>query len=192
MDCARAVTRFLEQVNRLARLPFITDAEMDDLFGEEVAAALSTLHHYGQEEGVCLHCESRCCLACRCEVYAPELGCCPVQELRPVLCRFHFCDRFRAAGSHLMDELGDLFFECLLAADRDGNFRVRLLESPPLVHSAPDFVAAASPWVKAVREGRMLPQRAEKVIRREVQRHRTAVPQDAVPIGPRSSVTSHK
>ena len=180
MDRAKVVVRFLEGVDRLPRLPFITDAEMDDLFGEEVVAALSTLHHYGQEEGVCLHCESRCCLACRCEVYSPEFGCCPVQELRPVLCRFPFCNRFRVAGSAFMDELGDLFFECLLAADRDGNPRVRLFESSPLAHGAPDVVAAVSPWVKAVREGRMPPQRAEKVIRREAQKHRTAVPQNVV------------
>ena len=180
LDKGNAVARFLEGVDRLVRLPLITDAEMDDLFGHEVAAALAQLDRHNQQEQLCLHCDSRCCLACRCEVYLPEFGRCPIQGLRPVLCRLHFCDRFRVAGSPLMDELGDIFFESLLAADRDGNPRVRLFESPPLVHSAPDFIAAVSSWVNAVREGTLASRDAEKAIRREAQKFRSAVQAGAV------------
>ena len=174
IDKAKAVGRFLERVDRLDRLPLITDAEMDDLFGQEVAAALAQLDRRNQEKEACLHCDSRCCLACRCELYVPEFGRCPIQGLRPVLCRLHFCDRFRVAGSSLMDELGDIFFESLLAADRDGNIRVRLFESPPLVGSAPEFIATVSPWVKAVREGALAPHHAEKLVHQQACKHRTA------------------
>ena len=173
IDKEKAVSRFLERVDWLDRLPLITDAEMDDLFGDEVAAALAELDRRNQEEELCLHCDSRCCLACRCELYVPRFSRCPIQGLRPVLCRLHFCDRFRVAGSSLMDDLGDIFFESLLAADREGDPRVRLFEAPPLVGSAPDLIAVVSPWVKAVREGTLAPRYAGKAVHREAKKHRT-------------------
>ncbi len=171
----KAVRNFLEHVDSLTQLPLITDSEMRILFGEEVMAAIEQLDRYNQAERLCSGCESRCCLACRCELYAPEFGCCPIYEYRPVLCRLHFCNDFRAAGNSIIVELGDIFFDSLLAADREGNPRVRLFESPPLTNAAPALVRAASPWVEMVREGTINPDHALSAIIREAQRYHSEV-----------------
>lgn len=175
MDKEKAIRSFLEHVDRLPRLPLVTDMEMDALFGEEVAAALAHLDRHNQAEQMCLQCESRCCQVCQCELYTPQFSRCPIQEFRPVLCRLHFCNRFRVAGSTLMDELGDIFFDSLLAADREGNPGVRLFESPPLSIAAPGLIAATSPWMQALREGTANPEQVEKKVRREAEKYRTAV-----------------
>ncbi|MBL7166391.1 MAG: hypothetical protein ISS55_07900 [Dehalococcoidales bacterium] len=175
MDKEKAIRSFLEHVDRLPRLPLVTDVEMDALFGEEVAAALAQMDRHNQAEQMCLQCESRCCQVCQCELYTPQFSRCPIQELRPVLCRFHFCNRFRVAGSTLMDELGDIFFDSLLAADREGNPRVRLFESPPLSIVAPGLVAAISPWIQALLEGTADSEQVEKKVCREAEKYRTVV-----------------
>ena len=175
MDMARAVETFLEQVDRLTRLPLILDAEMGTLFGREVVSAVEVLDRYNREQGLCMRCESRCCQTCRCELYAPQFSGCPIREFRPVLCRLHFCNRFLAGGGPLVEELGDIFFESLLAADHQGNPRVRLFEAPPLAISAPDLVAATSPWIGAVRAGTLDAAEAERAVRKEAEKHRIAV-----------------
>lgn len=180
MDMVTAVETFLEQVDRLTRLPLITDAEMGTLFGREVVSAVEVLNRHNREKDVCRRCESRCCQACHCELYAPQFSRCPIQDLRPVLCRLHFCSWFGEAGGQLVKELGDIFCESLLAADRDGNARVRLFESPPLAMSAPGLVAVTVPWVEAVRDGRMDAESAEKAVRREAEKYRTPVGAGAV------------
>jgi len=115
----KALRSFLGHIDSLTRLPLITDSEMSSLFGEEVVAAIEQLDRYNQAESLCSNCESRCCLACRCELYAPEFGCCPIHEYRPVLCRLHFCNTFSETDNSTIVELGDIFFDCLLAADHE-------------------------------------------------------------------------
>lgn len=169
----KAVTNFLQYIDRLTRLPLITDSEMSSLFGEEVVAAIEQLDRYNQEKQLCSDCVSRCCLACRCELYIPEFGCCPIHEYRPVLCRFHFCDSFREVGSSIIRELGDIFFDSLSAADREGSPRARSFESPPLAIAAPSLVTAISPWVKMVREDTADPANAVSAIMRVAERYRS-------------------
>ena len=53
MDKEKAIAIFLERVERLAQLPLVTDLEMDELFGEGVAAALSELNRFNQKEQIC-------------------------------------------------------------------------------------------------------------------------------------------
>jgi len=166
MDKKKAIEAFLDGVDRLSHLPLVTDAEMDMLFGDEVAAALAWLDRFNQQERVCLECQGQCCRACRCEVYSARFRGCPIQGLRPMLCRMHFCDRFRPAGSELVDELGDIFFAGVLAADLAGNPRVRLFECPPLVGGAPGLVATVSPLVEGVREGTLDADCVSKAVRR--------------------------
>jgi len=89
MDKPKAVRIFLERVERLTHLPLITDAEMQELYGEEVAAALDSLARMEQEKGFCRDCRARCCPAVRCELYAPEFDRCPIFDLRPPVCRLH-------------------------------------------------------------------------------------------------------
>jgi len=166
-----ALRNFLERVEQLSQLPLITDLEMNELFGEEVAAALAELNRYNQHEQVCWHCEKTCCQVTGCEFYAPQFSQCPIHDFRPVVCRLHFCHRFHITGSSLVEELGDIFFDGLLAADRDGSTRVRLFDSPPLAGSSPDLVAVTSPWMNAVRAGSLGPEYAAKLIRQEAEKY---------------------
>ena len=174
MNRAKVISSFLEHLERLSRLPLITDRETAKLFGEEVVVALMELDRLNQDGEVCLHCESRCCQAIACEFYAPQFSHCPIYDLRPVVCRFHFCHRFEAntRGGSLARELGDIFLDGLLAADHDGSARVRLFDCPPLGRAAPDLVAAATPWVNAVREGSLNPEQAEKQIYQVAEKYR--------------------
>lgn len=189
MNKENAIRDFLENVEQLQRLPLVTDSEMDELFGEDVAAALADLNRYNQEEQVCLHCQSRCCPAISCELYAPQFSQCPVYDFRPAVCRLHFCHRFHFTGSTLIEELGDILFDSLFTADRYGSTRVRLFDCPPLTGSAPGLIAVTSPWVNAVREDRLSPEYAGELIRREVEKHRTPpthgeMPTEDFPLSP--------
>lgn len=174
MDREKAISNFLERIEQLEQLPLITDLEMNWLYGEEVAAALSELESLNREKQICTECRDRCCQTCSCELYAPQFRQCPIYEFRPVVCRLHFCHRFQARGSPLIKELADIFFESLLAADREGSSRVRLFDSPPLSTTAPDFVAVTSPRVNAVRDGSLKPESAAELIRQEAGKYRIA------------------
>jgi hypothetical protein len=84
----------------------------------------------------------------------------------------HFCKQFSANGNKLVDQVCDIFFECLLAADRAGNPRVRLFDSPPLAMASPDLVERTAPFAKAVREDSMEPHTALRLIGREAEKYR--------------------
>jgi len=172
IDKLKAVETFVQRVEQLSRLPFITDEEMEELFGEEVIAAISRLDRLNREKQLCTACQKHCCELARCELYALSFGRCPVHDLRPVLCRLHFCFRFQGEGNPLVDELSDIFFECVLAADRAGNPRARLFDSPPLVLHCPELVAAVEPRVKAVREGTANPDKVAAFVRSNVEKYR--------------------
>lgn len=173
MNKKKAIASFLEYVEQLSRLPLIADSEMHRLFGEEVAMAVAKMDRVNREEQICLLCQSRCCLACGCELYAPEFGQCPIYEFRPVLCRLHFCHRFNSAGRSVVVELGDIFFDSLLAAEQAGIARVRLFESPPLARYAPGLIAITAPWVDAVKKGSLSPKYARKLICLEAEKYQT-------------------
>ena len=82
----------------------------------------------------------------------------------------------------MVEELGDIFFDSLLAADRYGSTRVRLFDSPPLAQSAPNLVAATTHWVNAVREGSLNPEYAEKLVLHEAEKYCIARTYSAAPI----------
>jgi len=164
MDKKKAINNFLRYIDKLHRLPLITDSEMLELFGEEVITAVAEIDRFNHEGQICSRCQSRCCLVAGCELYAPEFGQCPIFEFRPVLCRLHFCHRFNDAGRSMVIELGDIFFDSLLAGEQNDNDRVRLFESPPLAKHAPGLIKATAPWVDAVRKGSLNPEYARALI----------------------------
>ena len=172
MNKQQAIETFLDRLEKLTRLPLITDAEMNGLFGEEVAALLAELNRYNREEQVCQNCENRCCQAISCEFYVPEFDQCPIYDFRPAVCRLHFCHRFHIADNSVMKDLADIFFDSLVAADRHGSNRVRLFDSPPLAICSPDFIAATSPWLDKVREGTLNHEEAAELIRQEAEKYR--------------------
>ena len=173
MNQKKAVASFMEHVGQLSRLPLITDSEMDDLYGEEVTAAVAEMDRVNREEQICLQCQNRCCPACGCELYAPQFGQCPIHSFRPVLCRLHFCHRFNTAGRSIVIELGDIFFDSLSAAEQAGSDKVRLFESPPLAGHAAGLTTAAAPLVDAVRSNSLDPEYARKLISQEAGKYQT-------------------
>jgi len=172
MDKNNAVRIFLERVEQVSRLPLITDAEMESLYGEEVTAALVYLTRVEEREGFCRNCQSRCCPAVRCELYAPQFDQCPIYDLRPPVCRLHYCHRFFANDDSLLKDLSDVFLDSLLAIEQAGSDKVRLFDAPPLARCAPGFVEASSRWIESVREGTLLPADAMALIRREAENWR--------------------
>jgi len=170
---AQAINSFLENIEQLSGLPFISDSEINSLFGEEVAAALARLNHYARERQICLCCEGRCCKIAHCELYAPQFERCPIYDFRPVVCRLHFCQQFQTTGSSLVKELGDIFFESLTAADSYGSAKVRMFDNPPLSICCSDFVEAVTPWVDAVQEGSLNPKRAVELIQCEMEKFKS-------------------
>jgi hypothetical protein len=182
MNKEKAVAHFMEHVEQLSRLPLITDSEMYELYGEEVAEAVAEMDQVNREEQICLDCQSRCCLGCSCELYAPQFGQCPIYDLRPVLCRLHFCHRFNAAGRSIVVELGDIFFESLSAAEQAGSDKVRLFECPPLAEHAPGLTATTTHWVNAVRRGSLDPEYARKLINHEAEKYQTPRRKSGAPL----------
>ena len=173
MNKEKAVASFIEHVEQLSRLPLITDAEMDELYGEEVAAAVAEMDRANREEQICLQCQNRCCPACGCELYAPQFVQCPIYSFRPVLCRLHFCHRFNTAGRSVVVELGDIFFDSLSAAEQAGSDKARLFESPPLAGHAAGLTTATAPLVDAVKRNSLDPEHVRKLINQEAENYQT-------------------
>jgi hypothetical protein len=175
MDKARAIEIFQEQLEQMTRLPLITDAEMDALFGEEMKAAVDKLACLEQEKHLCRDCQKRCCPAVKCELYAPQFPRCPIHEFRPPICRLHYCHRFFEDDDTLLKEMSDVFFDCLLTADRCGSGRVRYFDTPPLARCCPALVAKVEPWIKAVKEGTLDSVEGLKLINEVAASYRTGV-----------------
>jgi hypothetical protein len=180
MDKTKAIQTFLEQVEKLDRLPLITDAEIDALWGEELTATLQKLASLNEKEQYCQNCQERCCPAVRCELYAPQFKRCPIYEFRPPICRLHYCHQFFKDDNDLLKEMSDIFFDSLLTADRLGSSKVRFFDTPPLKNCCPDLIAEASQYITAVREGNIDPEEASKLIRELAGKYRTPVLQTSV------------
>jgi len=173
MNKKAAISRFNEYISRLSRLPLITDDEMNELFGEEVAAALVRLSILDRKERLCSSCLDKCCRIIKCELFTSRFEQCPIHELRPALCRLHYCRAFGPEHDAIIKELGDIFFDSLAEAQHRGSARVDWFDSPPLAAACPELVKAASQWVEAVANGTLDHQRASQMIREEAEKHRT-------------------
>jgi hypothetical protein len=169
LDITGAVNCFLGNFESLSCLPFLTDAEMERLYGPEFAAALAELDLYNRQEKLCQKCTNRCCCLVKCEFYSPELSCCPVQSFRPALCRMHFCNQFAAAFGPLVKEIGDVFLESLLAAGKINGQKADLFDSPALGPLVPALVASISALLNAVKEGRLEEASARELIQTEIE-----------------------
>jgi len=172
MDKAGAITRFLERVDRFPQVLLVTDEEIVELFGTHVAAVLSKLERHGEETRSCTECGGDCCRDIGCELYAPEFGQCPIHDVRPIVCRFHFCHRFDSARKELIVGLRDIFLGCFRAVDMWDSPNLRSMDVPPLAEFCPDLVNVAVPIVQAVRQHRLDPQKAQEAIGREARAFR--------------------
>ncbi|MDM7999490.1 MAG: hypothetical protein QUS33_05675 [Dehalococcoidia bacterium] len=172
LDETTVVATFMGAAGRFAKVALLTDAEVEELFGPETAAALAIFDHYSEESGLCASCGGICCSEIGCEVYSPLFGKCPIYATRPLLCRFHFCHRFDAVDKTLVVALRDVFLACYTAYQiRDGTIALSM-NVPPLEMSCPTLVANTEPVMDAVRDGSLDPQEGSQLIRKEVERYR--------------------
>ena len=104
-----------ERLQGLSEMPFVTDAQVEDLFGRAVSQALSFLDRISAEQGICSSCRGKCCQEIKCELYLEDFQGCPIYDRRPLICRFHYCHRFGKEHKSLIIELRDL---CLKAFDK--------------------------------------------------------------------------
>ena len=68
---------------------FLTDGEFEALFGAEIFAVTRVLNEAAQEK--CSACRGKCCWDIGCKLYSEKFGCCPIYDIRPRECRYHFC-----------------------------------------------------------------------------------------------------
>jgi len=153
-DIGQEVACFLRGYDRLVGLPLISDAEVDGLFSPILLQTLAQLRQYDQNEQICAACSERCCALIRCELYDPALGVCPAFNLRPLLCRMHYCHKFEA-HSKAIKVIGDIFLESLLAAERQGSRKTALFDSPSLAPAAPILAENILTLRTAFREGKL-------------------------------------
>ena len=174
MDKGKAIASFLNHFEQLTRLPLITNQEMKSLFGDEVELAIQELDRLNREKQICLNCNRNCCQEYSCEFFAPQLGWCPVFDIRPVICRIHFCQRFQPSACQMIMELYEIFLDSLEIAAKTGSTKVGLFEIPPFINLAPQLISAIAPLVQAVREGNLDPENGRQLIRLEAMRYRMA------------------
>lgn len=174
LNLDRAVSRFLKRVESLSRLPLITDAEMLDLYGEEVTVSAGELAKYNREAGICSNCAKRCCLMVRCELYDTRFSRCPIHNYRPAICRMHFCEKFAVDDPSFIREFADVYINSLLEAKLENSRKVDLFDSPPLSRYAPELVTAVTPWLDEFKESRLDEASALQRIQEEAEKFRTS------------------
>jgi len=173
LDREKAMVNFVERLEYLCGLPLVTDLEMRELYGEEVVAALEKLDRFNHEEKICQQCDGNCCHKFSCEFYAPQFRQCPIHDLRPAICRFHFCEKFQVVGSSTIKELSEIFLYSLSTAAAAGSRRVGFFDAPPFAEVSRELIEATSPIANAVRLGRLNPECGQRRIHQEAVKYRT-------------------
>ena len=173
MDRDSAIANFIGRVDYLTRLLFISDLEIRELYGEEVAAALGEIEHINQKKKICQQCDSNCCQHHRCEFYALKFNQCPIHSLRPAICRFHFCEKFQIAGKSTIKELAEIFLYSLSVAAANGSHRVIFFNPPPFAKVSPKLIEVVFPFVERVQSGKIQPRYGQRRIRQEVMKYAT-------------------
>jgi len=123
---------------------FLTDREFEELFGGDIARLVGIMNETAA--GVCPSCHGYCCKNIGCVLYSEKFSTCPIYEIRPRECRYHFCNEvFRLAP--LTEEEKDMMqrpVEELVTGDRGEVARLFFL--------FPDFpLEEAGPFGKWVR-----------------------------------------
>jgi hypothetical protein len=68
---------------------FLTEGEFEELFGKEIARVTKVLSEIAKDR--CSICRGKCCKEIGCGLYSEKFSYCPIYEIRPRECRFHFC-----------------------------------------------------------------------------------------------------
>lgn len=67
----------------------MTDGEFEQLFGKELSRVTRVLGEIAKNK--CSVCKGKCCREIGCGLYSEKFSYCPIYEMRPRECRFHFC-----------------------------------------------------------------------------------------------------
>ena len=167
LNMDKAVSRFVNNIEELTRLPLISDDDMLLVWGEDIAESIAELSRFNQQESICQSCKKSCCPLVHCELYFAGFSECPIFPFRPAICRMHFCERFAVSDISFVREFADIYLNSLLEAKLNGSKNVDLFDSPPLAKYASQLVAAAIPKIKAFQEGRADEASTLKLIRAE-------------------------
>ncbi len=73
---------------------FLTDRQFQSLFGSEIARVVRILNRLAREK--CAACKGVCCQQIECRLHSVKLSGCPIYEIRPRECRYHFCNEILA------------------------------------------------------------------------------------------------
>jgi hypothetical protein len=168
----KAVRCFRQHFRVLARLPLITDKEMEVLFGEEVAVVLAELNEVNRRESLCARCAGGCCHMVKCEFYLPALRCCPIHAWRPILCRMHFCHRYPEGYRELIREIGDIFLDSLLADEGLDQIEARLFDCPSFGPVAPGLRQILIPRIQELGAGLAGESKILALIQAEAEKYR--------------------
>lgn len=68
---------------------FLTDSDFESIFGEEVARIVRTIGNASGDK--CSACGGKCCREIQCGFFSEKFSLCPIYEIRPRECRYHFC-----------------------------------------------------------------------------------------------------
>ena len=172
MDRQKAIDRFREQADRFSQLALVTDHEIRELFGKEVAAAITYLDDFGRGQSLCSRCRGTCCADIACELYSPKLGSCPIYDFRPMVCRFHFCHSFDAAGKSQIIELRDIFLGCLETVRNRPNAKRMSIDIPPFGEACAELITASRHLLAAAGQDRIDARHAAEQILEEARRFR--------------------
>jgi hypothetical protein len=172
-DITREVEHFLKAFDRLARLPFVSDDELQNLFSPVLIEMLNFMGRYNREHQICAGCNDRCCRLVNCEIYDSSFDSCPVFNLRPLLCRMHYCLKFTRDCEQEVKLIGDIFLEGLLAAQKTGSCKTALFDSPPLSAAAPLLAGKLNAIMADFKAGSLAKPDTLQAIRSEAEKYRT-------------------
>ncbi len=148
---------------------FLTDKEFEALFSAEVVAIIRILNEVGRQK--CSECKGKCCQEVGCRLYSANFSSCPIYEIRPRECRYHFCHQiFEAAPlSKGQKELLQKPITEFLRGDREQ--LTRMFPSFPLFMLSPEGLASlgikddVEYVMKSFEEGRLTEELARSLLK---------------------------
>lgn len=85
---------------------FLTDNEFEELFGPQIAFLVNVMNRVAVE--VCPPCNGYCCKNIHCIFYYERFSTCPIFDIRPRECRYHFCHEVFTRASLTKEEKDQL------------------------------------------------------------------------------------
>jgi hypothetical protein len=180
MNIEQAIENLATNLDKFPQLPFVTDLEVREVFGQEVARALEFLEGTNKESGICSACGGKCCQQMGCEFFYQAFGGCPIHEYRPLLCRFHYCEKFGEDQKSLIRELSDIFVSGVSRLEAESG-AIPSIELNMLLYSAcrkpeesyPRLIKDIRHIVAAAKRGEVDREKAIMMLREEVLSYRS-------------------